>query len=141
LANIIAAEFKKYFAGLASTHEVCAALGTTLSASSNLFIGIEPSNEIATRCLTLIPYAGAPPSPEGDRQESNVQIRLKIPDSEAGWKTMQSIINDLHGNEDVCASCYGRVSAIQSSPILLEIQEGGEFYIFVSNYSVKHTKL
>jgi hypothetical protein len=150
MANIVCNEFRKYFNNLTATNAICVALGTTFVSGTNLFVLNEPSNDVATRCLTIIPYGGAPPSPEGDRQESYVQIRLKTPYPENGLRTMQQIINSLHGNMHVCASNNGKVYAIQSSPIPYgyganygrEGQiEGGEYYIFVSNYRTKHIKL
>ena len=132
-------EFKKYFSGLAITSTICDNLGTTFSASSNLFIGTEPSN--VGSCLTIIPYSGGPPSPEGSKREAAVQIRLKSKSMEWGLKTQSAIIDALHDNTSICTSTHGRISAIQSDPIPIGNQEGGEFNIIVSNYNIKYTKM
>ena len=141
MSGIVVNELKKYMESLTATNTICDELGTLFASGTNLFIGYEPSNDVSDECMTLIPYSGTPPSPEGDRQESYVQIRLKTNDIEVGLKTMQSVINTLHNNTDACASCNGRIVAIQSSPILLEFIEGGEYAAFVANFGIKHTKL
>ncbi len=137
--KLIYNEFKKYFAALPITATICSSLGTTFSASSNLFIGSEPEN--IGSCLTLIPYGGGPPSPEGDKREAAIQIRLKSKSLEYGLKTQSAIIDALHNNTNICASTHGRISAIQSEPIPIGWQEGKEYVVIVSNYIVKHTKL
>lgn len=139
MANSIVNEFRKYFHRLTATNPVCVALGTRLRSSTNLFVLEEPST--ATRCLTIIPYGGLGPTSEGDRHENNLQLRLKIRNRQKGLRTMQEIINRLHGNTDVCASAKSRVYAIQSSPIPLEVYEGGQYIAFISNFVVKHIKL
>lgn len=139
MANIIYDEVRKYLDGLAATNTVCSALGTTLTAGTNLFIGSEP-DDVAT-CCTIIPYGGAPPSQEGDKQEGTFQIRLKTTSMETGLKTQQAAINLLHNNTKVCASTNGRVSANQSAPITLGYEEAGEYPIVISNYSVRYIKI
>ena len=150
MANIIANEFRKYLDGLPATSAICVSFGTTFTSGTNLFVISEPSNDLATKCLTIIPYGGPPPSSEGDRQESYVQIRMKTPYPEGGLRTMQAIINKLHGNMHVCASSNGKVFAVQSSPIPYGFGanygregqiEGGEYYIFSANFRTKHVKL
>ena len=138
MADIVVSKLVEWFAGLTAAHEICTLFEDTFTEGENLFVLYEPSNEISTKCITLIPYGGGPPTKEGDRQEGNIQIRLKINDIEAGLKIMQSIINYLHGNTEVC---NGRIYAIQSVPIPLEVLEGGEYFIFVANFSIKYTKL
>jgi hypothetical protein len=54
---------------------------------------------------------------------------------------MQAVINTLHNNGKVISSTTGVVFANQSAPLLLDIREGGESVIVVSNYTVKHMKL
>ena len=139
MANFLCNEVRKYLHRLTATNPICRAYGRTLVSGTNLFVIMEPST--ATKCITVIPYGGGRPTPEGNRQESAVQIRLKIKDRQKGIRAMQEIINRLHGNTDVCASAKGRVYAVQSSPIPLEIYEGGEYIAYVSNFIVKHTKL
>ena len=140
MSNFVANEVLKYLDGLPATSAICVSLGTTLTSGTNLFSLIEPSNEVATRCLTIIPYGGTPPSPEGYRQESNVQLRFKTPYPEDGLRFVQQVIDTFHTNTHVCASKPGKVYAVQSSPILIDRLEG-EFYIFVSNFRIKHVKL
>jgi len=137
--KLIYNEFLKYFSGLPITATICSNLGTTFSASSNLFIGSEPEN--VGSCLSIHPYGGGPPSPEGSKREAAIQIRLKSKSTEWGLKTQSEIITALHNNTSICASTHGRVSAIQSEPILLGKMEGGEYVVVVSNFAVKYTKM
>ena len=139
MANTVVNEMTKWFSNLTATSTICDTLGFTFTKGSNLFQIAEPAN--ATQCLTIIPYGSAPPSPEGDRHESLIQLRLKIKSNEKGFKGMQDMINKLHHNGNVCASQPGYVFANQSIPIRLEAIEGGEFTIFVSNYRILHVKL
>ena len=141
MAGIIVNELVKYFESLTATNAICEEVSNTFTSGSNLFVGYEPSVDIAATSLTIIPYFGAPPSPEGDRQESYVQIRFKTSEIETGLRTMQSIINTLHNNTDACASCNGRITAVQSTPMILEFFEGGEYLVTVANFGIKHTKL
>jgi hypothetical protein len=53
---------------------------------------------------------------------------------------MQSIINTLHENDNVCSSSPGKVFANQSAPMIIGVREAGEFVISVANFSVKHIK-
>jgi hypothetical protein len=139
MANHISNEFRKYFTRLTATAPICVSYGKRLTSGTDLFVIMEPST--ATKCITVIPYGGAPPTPEGDRHESAIQIRLKIKDRQKGIRTMQQIINTLHGNTDVCASAKSRVYAVQSTPIVMDMYEGGEYIAYISNFIVKHTKL
>jgi hypothetical protein len=139
MANTVVNEITKWFSNLTATSTICDTLGFTFTKGSNLFQIAEPPS--ATQCLTIIPYSGSPPSPEGDRQESPIQLRLKTKSNEKGFKGMQDMINTLHHNGNICASQPGYVFANQSAPIRLEAMEGGEFTVFVSNYRVKHVKL
>jgi hypothetical protein len=139
MANTIVNEITKWFDSLTATSAICDTLGLTFTKGTNLFQIAEPSS--ATQCLTVIPYPGSPPTPEGDRHESLVQLRLKIKSNEKGLKGMQDMINTLHKNGNVCASQPGYVFANQSTPIRLGAVEGGEFTIFISNYRIKHVKL
>lgn len=137
--KIIYDQFKTYLTGLAATNAICDQLGTTFSATTNLFVFSEYMKNAT--CLTIIPYAAGPPSAEGDRQEGGVQLRLKTRSLNTGYRTQQALINDLHENTDVCASTNGKVFAVQSVPIQLEYEEGEEFNVIVSNYIVKYIKL
>lgn len=139
MANTIVNEFAKYFSNLEATSAICTAVGMTFTKGSNLFQIAEPA--VATQCLTIIPYPGSPPTPEGDRHESLVQIRLKVKSNEKGFRGMQEIINVLHGNGNVCASQPGYVYANQSTPIYFEGLEGGEYSVFISNFRIIHVKL
>jgi hypothetical protein len=139
MANVIINELRKYFDRLTATNPICTALGTTLTSGTNLFVIIEPSN--STKCLTIIPYSGMRPDADRKKYESSVQIRLKIRDRQKGIRTMQEIINTLHGNTDLCASAKSKCFAIQSSPTVLEMYEGGQYLAYVSNFIIKHIKL
>ena len=127
---------KDYFVGLASDHAICSAFGTTFTFGTNLFIGIEPN--VSVSCITIQPYAGPPPTPEGDRQESAMQIRLKTNNRQKAITVQQAIINSLHGNQ---LSGNGYITANNSSPTIIGILEGGEWIISVSNYLIKHVKI
>ena len=135
MANTVASVFIDYLAGLPATSNICSELGTTLTFSSNLFAWVEPD---ATSCIVVIPYGGGPPSKEGDRQNPRVQIVTKNPSMHKATKVTQELINTLHGNDKVCK---GKVFAIQSSPIVFDVREGGESKLAISNYEVKHVKL
>jgi hypothetical protein len=139
---ITSEEVFKYLRDLTATNAVCVALGTTLTASTTLFVGQEPILEsgFPATCCTILPYGSSPPSPEGDKREGAVQIRLRCLDQWTGLKTQASMISLLHNNTNVCSSVHGRVSAVQSEPIPIGYGEGGEIYIVVSNYTIKHTK-
>ena len=139
MAQTVYNEFHKYMKNLAATNAACVTLGTRFSASTNLFIGSEQPE--AATCCTIIPYPGGPPSIEGDRQEAALQIRLKCRSTQTALKTQQDLINLLHNNTKVCASTNGRVSAVQSAPILLGYEEAAEYTIVVSNYTVKYVKI
>lgn len=139
MPSIIPKEFLKYLEDLTATNGICDALGTTLTKASNLFVGREPPN--VSPCITVLSYGGAPPTPEGDRQYSNVQIRIKANSIQKALETGQQMINVLHANTSVCASCNGRVRAVQSQPIVYLVEEGGEEQIVVTNFEVVHTKI
>ena len=138
MATTIAEEFRRYLDGLTATSNICAAAGTTWTEGTNLFVGFEAQ---ATHCLVITPYGGGPPTPEGDRQEARVQILYKSPKRKKALNVQQSIINTLHGNTNVCASSHGRVYAIQSTPVMFGVREGGESVVSISNYRIKHTKI
>lgn len=142
MSSIVYNEFKKYLNNLAATNVICNTLGTTLTASSTLFVGQEPimRSGFPATCCTILPYGGGPPSPEGSKREGAVQIRLRCLNHWTGLKTQAQMINVLHNNTKVCASTNGRVSAVQSEPIPLGYGEGGEISIVVSNYTIKYTK-
>lgn len=139
MANVIINEFRKYFDRLTATNPICVALGDTFTSGSNLFVIIEPST--ATKCLTITPYSGSSPRADRLKYESSVQIRLKIRDRQKGIRTMQEIINTIHCNTNVCASANSKCFAVQSSPIVLEMYEGGQYLAYISNFIIKHTKL
>jgi len=135
MADIIASSLKTYLETLTATHDVCDALGTRLVFGANLFIGVEPE---ITNCVTIIPYGGAPPSPEGDRQFAALQLRTKTSTAKKSLNIGQGLINLLHNNDSACS---GRINAVQSAPIIIGFTEGGENIITVTNFIVKHVKL
>jgi len=130
-------KFKDYLAALTSTSLLYTNLGTTLIFGTNLFITFEKDYN-ATQVLTIIPYGGSPPSDEGDRQEGNIQIRLKTPSRSRLISTLQGLINTLHNNTAITT---GRVVSNQSNPIVLGAIEGGEEVIGTINFTVKHIKI
>ena len=135
MSSTIYNKISDYLISLSATSNVCSELGTTLT-TSNLHIGFESDTD--NDSITLIPYSGAPPNSDGNRQNPSVQIRLKTSSREKSMKVQQAIINDLHMNE---LSGNGKMFAVQSAPSLLEDTEGGEWHISVSNYNIKHVKI
>ena len=136
MATTIADELKNWFESLTATNPIASSLGDTFSFGRNLTIGVENN---ATQVLTIIPYGGGPPTYEGERQNSSVQLRLKTPNRARGWSVMQSTINELTNKYEVITK--GRLWANQSTPIVLPIiREGGEQTIYVVNFSSKHVK-
>jgi len=139
MAELIVNEVAKYLDDLNATHEVNNLLGTTLSLGNNLFVVYEPQK--TATCVTIIPYGGYAPDIDNYKRDSNFQIRLKGRNIHSSLKAAQALIDLLHTNENVCASTPGKVFAIQSSPIPLGWEEGGEYIIVVGNYRVKYIKL
>jgi len=134
----IVKEIYKYLDNLTATNPICVSLGTTLSGGSNLFMMLEPAD--ATQCITIIPYGGGRPNTDKNRFESSVQIRLKTSSRQKALETMQSVIENLHMNDNVCASMNGLMMANQSLPIIFDVLEGGKYIISISNFSIIHTK-
>jgi hypothetical protein len=130
---MITDEIETYLTGLTATNTICSTLGTTFS---SVYIGGEPPD--VSPCVAILPYGGSAPSPEGDRQNPSVQIRLKHSNRQTALKTMQAIINDFHGNTNILNK--GKLYAKQSSPIIFEVQQGGEYIVTISNYDIKHIK-
>ena len=135
MADTIASSFKTYFESLTATNDIIDSFGDTFTFGTNLFIGIEDETN---ECLSIIPYGGEPPNIDGQRQDAAIQIRLKSEDRKTTLATSQAIINELHGNKELCT---GRVSAIQSTPTYWKDREGGNSTITVSNFNVKHVRL
>jgi len=131
-------ELVKYFDSLASSSTIVTAFGVSLTDGDNLFMIREPSE--ATQCITIIPYPGGPPV-DNSKYESSVQIRVKAKNYKRSLETSQAIINALNRNDNVCASTSGIIFAEQSTPIFLFPEEGGEFPISVSNYTIKYIKI
>ncbi len=132
-------EFKKYFANLTSTSTIVSSFGTAFVVGSNLYVGEESEKEV--NMLTIYPVPGGAPLTDNQRQESEIQLRIKSTSNRIGLRTLQDTINVLHLNDNVCASANGRVFATQSSPMPLGKIEGGRFSIYVANFSIKHIKL
>ena len=138
MATTIADEIKDFMLSLTATSPIASALGDTFtfSGAGNLSIGVETN---ATQCLTILPYGGAKPSPEGDRQNPSVQLMFKTPNRQRGFSVMQAVINTLHNKKEVITK--GRLWANQSTPIVIPIvREGGEGIIYVVNFNAKHVK-
>ena len=139
MASFAVYDLKKYFNNLAATNAIYTTFGASLVMGRNLFLFTEPPT--ATVCMTLIPYSGPPPEPDKLRFESSVQIRLKTKSPRKTMETLQDVINRFHENATICASyCTGMIYANQSNPMLIDISEGGEFYIGVCNFNIKHIK-
>lgn len=132
VCNLIAS----YLDSLASTNDICVTLGTTLTFGTNLFIGIPPDTTSDFVCI--IPYGGSPPHRDKYRQNPRFQITLDTSSRQKSMTVQQSIINELHMN-NINGSAL--VTALQSTPILLDVYEGGERITSVSNYEAKHVKV
>ena len=135
MSDLVASSLKTYLGDLTATNTICDELGAALTFGTNLFIGIEPET---TNCITIIPYPGGPPTHDGSRHESSLQMRVKANTSIKSFRVSQSLINTLHNNTSICA---GRFSALQSTPVMLNVQEAGDNFITVSNFSIKHVKI
>jgi hypothetical protein len=139
MAKNITNEFRKYLANLTATSTICTAFGTTFTSGNNLFVYAEPA--IKRNLITIIPLSGTSPTSEGDRHNNDVRIRIKHKRNASAIETAQSVINKLHTNTVVCASCNGKVFARQSSPIVTGFLEGGEYMIAEANFAIKNVKL
>ena len=138
MAVTVIEDLKTYLAGLPATNLICSELGTTMSASSNLFMFVETQ---ATLCISLHYYGGASPDKDRYKQEAAVQIRVKAPTIQKSIKVSQQFINNLHEKKNVFTNTNGKITANQSVPIPLDFREGGESYVTVSNYTIKYVKL
>ena len=135
MATTIADEMKMYLASLTATNVICSDLGATFLWGTNLTIGAELNSSI---CLTIIPTGGGPPT-DKDKQNSSVSIQFKTQTRQKALSIMQSVINHLHLNSD-CAIPKGKIYAVQSTPILLGVREGGQSVIAAANFNIKHVK-
>jgi len=136
VATTIGDEIKDFMLSLTATSPIASALGDTFTFGTNLSVGIELNS---TQCLIIMPTGGGPPSYEGDKYDSSVQIMLKTPNRQRGFSVMQTVINTLHNKKEVITK--GRLWANQSTPIVLPIvREGGEQIIYVVNFNAKHVK-
>lgn len=130
-----------YLEDLTATNVICSELGTLLSANVNLFMGTEKHTD--SYSVTLVPYGGAPPLPDRQRQESSVQILVKA-NREKAITVQQQIINHLSYND---LKGGGRMFCVNSAPLLVYYNylglgdfEGGEWSRTVSNFTIKHVK-
>jgi len=139
MSRVISNEFYKFFDGLTATNAVCVSLGTTFTKGTNLFVDYE--SPAATQMLSVISFGGGPPDADTYKYTSGVQVRVKANSRQKSLEMNQAAINTLHMNQKVCASTNGIVLADQSSPIILEVVNAGQYYITVSNYTVKYIKL
>ena len=137
--SIIYDDIISYFSELTATSAICTKAGSTFSAGTNLFLYIEP--DISATCLTILPYGAGSPTPEGDRQEAGVQIRMKAKSLQGSFETQQATINRLHDNTAVCSNTNSRLKAVQSVPLHIGFLEGGEYKLTVSNFIIKYIKL
>jgi len=136
MANTICNVVASYLQDLTATHPLCVTLGTRLVPGTNLYI----AGDIATtvNSLNIVPYGGIAPNNDGNRQNPYIQIESRTTSKGKALGVQQDLINLLHMNE---LNSGGLVQAVQSAPILLEAQRGGEYFKAVSNYSVKHIKI
>lgn len=129
-----AAEYvASYLESLTATNPVVSAFGAVFS-STNLYLYAEPFED--SDILTILTYGGGAPDANNTRQEPAIQIRFKSSDPKKAIDVQQALINLLNNNH---LGGKGRVKANQSSPIPLGYIEGGEYFVTVSNYIVKHT--
>ena len=135
MADTVYDKIYDYLASLPMSNQICSELGTTL-AHSNLFIGYEPNTD--SDSVTIIPYAGASPEPDGWRQNPSVQIRLKTSSREKALRVQQAVINDFH-----MRSIDNKIKlfANNSAPTIMPDISGGEWKVTVSNYRIKNIKI
>ena len=136
MANTIMNSIASYLETLGATHIVPTAFGTTLVFGGNLFIGIGPATD--SDSLTIIPYGGAPPNIDGYRQNPAIQIRSRTKSRNRAMSCQQALINTLHINE---LNGNAKMFAVQSVPMFLGTDEGGEHTIAISNYTIHHVKI
>ena len=127
---------KDYIESLVAGNEIVDAAGTTFTFGTNLFIGIEPDTSIDT--ITVTPYGGSAPAVDNQRQNTTIRIRFKTSNKRKALIVTQAIINDLHRNE---LDGNGLMTANQSSPIIEEILEDGEWIVSISSFNIKHVKV
>jgi len=134
MATTIADEMKDYFANLTATNAICVDFGATFLFGTNLSIGAELNSSV---CLTVVPSGGRPPD-NRDKYHSSVMIHFKTQTRQKALSVMQSIINELHMNNKCVTP--GKVFAVQSTPILMGVRDGGQEVIAVANFDIKHVK-
>lgn len=125
-----------YLDSLASSNSICSNLGTTFTFGTNLFIGIPPDTTVDYVCIT--PYGGSQPNSDSYRQNARFQILFDTSNRQKSLTVQQAMINELHMNN---MNGSGLIIAIQSTPIILNVYEGGERIQTVSNYEVKYVKI
>ena len=136
MANTIMNSVASYLTGLGATHTIPTAFGTTFTFGGHLFIVIGPATD--SDSLTLVPYGGGTPNIDGYRQNPAIQIRTRTKSRNRAMSCQQALINNLHTNE---LSGEAIMFAVQSIPIFLGTDEGGEHTIVISNYTIKHVKV
>ena len=143
MTNTIADKVASYLEGLNIYDDFNATLvsATSNTTALNLFIGIEPPTP--KDCVSIIPYGGAPPLSDKNRQEAFIQIRVRSTKRSRALSTTQYFINTLTECE---LENVGKIKCLNSAPIPLqpitiEGREGGELHVMVSNYSIKHIKV
>jgi hypothetical protein len=131
ILNAIASDLED----LSATHTLCAAFGTTFT-DENLLLGFEQESDVDV--VTIIPFGGTPPNNDGYRQDTYVQVRMKVTSRQVAIEAHQELINYLHNNQ---LNGNGKVFALQSAPSITDAHESGKWVVSTSNYSIKHVKI
>jgi hypothetical protein len=134
---LFSSRIASYLEVLTATNPICVDMGATFIVASNLFDNFEPDRRNLDT-VSIISYGGGPTEQDKVRQNPSVQIRVKCTSRQKALKVQQSIINTLNRNT---LRGYGKMFAINSAPILLEVDKGGRYTITVSNFDCKHVKV
>ena len=131
-------EAKSYFESLTATNEIRDNFGAAFSFNTNLFLGVVPASP--TECVVIRPRPGSPPE-IGVKYayNSGIGIRVRCNTYQKGYKVSQAIINNLHLNDNICASVNGKFYAINSQPTVLYSDEE-EYPQFDCLFEIRHTK-
>lgn len=124
-----------YLTTLTATSNLYSDFGAVLTFGTNLFLYLEP--DTPSSCITLIPYQSPGPDQSGYKYESYIQIRVKSTTRQKVINTGQCLINILHNKE---GSSY-KIYALNSTPYIFDIRDGGAEIVSVSNYKIKHIRV
>lgn len=132
---MIVNDIATYMEDLTATHPICSAMGGTFANGVNLFVAYEPKKDVDT--LTIIPYSGARPNRDKQRQTAAIQLRLKTHSRYKALNVQQACIDNLDSNY---LNGNGFMRANESAPLIIGSIDNDRWTISVSNYTVKYLK-